>query len=38
MTLSWDPIQNDLVPQKKLLKILNTIAIMVHTMIRACPV
>ena len=38
MTLSWLPIKNDLVPRKKLLKILSTIAIMVNTMTRACPV
>ena len=37
MMLSWFPIQNDLVPQK-FAKILGTIAIMVNTMTRACPV
>ena len=31
MTLSWLPKQNDQVPQEKLPKILDTIAIMVYT-------
>ena len=37
MTLSWLPIQNDLVPQK-FAKILSTIVIMVNMMTHACPV
>ena len=38
MTLSELPKQNDQVPLEKLPKILDTIAIMVYTMTRACPV
>ena len=38
MTLSELPKQNDQSPLRKFPKILNTIAIMVYTMTRACPV